>query len=72
MVDVFPVINNLHGFLALWKAKAENHFNTKYELRHENFRQGLESGAYQSTPKRLSKTMAWTCSWMSWRLSSAL
>lgn len=56
IVDQFPVLNNLSGFLAPWKAKAENHYNTKYELRDRNFRRGLESDAWNIS-KQLKMTL---------------
>ncbi|OOF92523.1 hypothetical protein ASPCADRAFT_133537 [Aspergillus carbonarius ITEM 5010] len=56
IVDQFPVLNNLPGFLAPWKAKAENHYNTKYDLRADNFRRGLESKAWNIS-KQLQKTV---------------
>ncbi|RHZ66349.1 cytochrome P450 [Aspergillus thermomutatus] len=56
IVDQFPVLNNLPGFLAPWQAKAENHYTTKYDLRAENFRRGLESDAWNIS-KHLKKTV---------------
>ncbi|OJJ42182.1 hypothetical protein ASPZODRAFT_155475 [Penicilliopsis zonata CBS 506.65] len=46
IVDLFPVLNNLPGFLAPWQAKAENHFTTKCKLRNESFRRAVESDAW--------------------------
>ncbi|KAH8704129.1 putative cytochrome P450 [Talaromyces proteolyticus] len=56
IVDQFPVLNNLPSFLAPWQAKAENHYTTKYDLRDENFRRGLESDAWNIS-KHLRKTV---------------
>jgi cytochrome P450 len=56
IVDQFPVLNNLPGLLAPWKAKAENHYTTKYELRDKNFKRGLESDAWNIS-KHLKKTV---------------
>lgn len=56
IVDQFPVLNNLPGFLAPWKAKADNHYTTKYDLRHKNFKQGLESKAWNIS-KHLKSTV---------------
>lgn len=56
IVDQFPVLNNLPGFLAPWQAKAENHYTTKYDLRDENFRRGLESDAWNIS-KQLKRTV---------------
>ncbi|PWY93142.1 putative cytochrome P450 [Aspergillus sclerotioniger CBS 115572] len=56
IVDQFPVLNHLPSFLAPWKAKAENHYNTKYDLRADNFRRGLESNAWNIS-KQLKKTV---------------
>jgi hypothetical protein len=56
IVDQFPVLNNLPGFLAPWKAKAENHHTTKYDLRDRNFQRGLESDAWNIS-KHLKKTL---------------
>ncbi|KAL2824856.1 cytochrome P450 [Aspergillus cavernicola] len=56
IVDQFPVLNNLPGFLAPWQAKAENHYRTKDDLRNENFRRGLESDAWNIS-KHLKKTV---------------
>lgn len=56
IVDQFPVLNNLPGFLAPWKAKAENHYTTKYELRDKNFTRGLESEAWNIS-KHLKRTV---------------
>ncbi|KAJ5496752.1 hypothetical protein N7463_008739 [Penicillium fimorum] len=56
IVDQFPVLNNLPGFLAPWQAKAENHYTTKHDLRDKNFRQGLESDAWNIS-KHLKKTV---------------
>ncbi|PQE17120.1 cytochrome P450 protein [Rutstroemia sp. NJR-2017a BBW] len=56
IVDQFPILNNLPGFLAPWKAKAENHYTTKYDLRDKNFRRALESDAWNIS-KHLKKTV---------------
>ncbi|EPS30933.1 hypothetical protein PDE_05886 [Penicillium oxalicum 114-2] len=56
IVDQFPVLNNLPGFLAPWKAKAENHYNTKYELRGKNFDRGIQSNAW-TISKQLKKSV---------------
>lgn len=56
IVDQFPVLNNLPGFLAPWQAKAENHYMTKYNLRDENFRRGQESDAWNIS-KHLKNTV---------------
>jgi hypothetical protein len=56
IVDQFPVLNNLLGFLALWKAKAENHYQGKHHLRHQNFKRGVESDAWNIS-KHLQKTV---------------
>ena len=42
IVDQFPVLNHLPGFLAPWNAKVDNHYSTKYALRKKNFRRALE------------------------------
>ncbi|RAK98191.1 cytochrome P450 [Aspergillus ibericus CBS 121593] len=46
IVDQFPILNHLPSCLAPWKEKAEHHYKTKYALRAENFRRGLESEAW--------------------------
>ncbi|KAK6535508.1 hypothetical protein TWF694_001963 [Orbilia ellipsospora] len=46
IVDTFPVLNNLPGFLAPWKQKAESHYTRKHALRMDNFRRGIESPAW--------------------------
>ncbi|KAJ5464568.1 uncharacterized protein N7458_000254 [Penicillium daleae] len=56
IVDQFPVLNNLPGFLAPWKVKAEKHYTTKYDLRDRNFRRGLDSEAWNIS-KHLKKTI---------------
>ncbi|EED21247.1 cytochrome P450, putative [Talaromyces stipitatus ATCC 10500] len=56
IVDQFPILNNLPGFLAPWKTKAETHYKTKYDLRIENFRRGLESDDW-TISKHLKKTV---------------
>ncbi|KAJ5919759.1 hypothetical protein N7454_009594 [Penicillium verhagenii] len=56
IVDQFPVLNNLPGFLAPWQAKAENHYNTKYDLRDKNFNRGINSEAWNIS-KQLKKTV---------------
>lgn len=56
IVDQFPVLNHLPGFLAPWKVKAENHYKTKYELRDKNFKEGLESDAWNIS-KHLKKVV---------------
>ncbi|PYI05122.1 putative cytochrome P450 [Aspergillus sclerotiicarbonarius CBS 121057] len=56
IVDQFPVLNNLPSCLAPWKEKAENHYNTKYALRADNFRRGLESDAWNIS-KQLKQTV---------------
>lgn len=55
IVDQFPILNNLPGFLAPWKAKADNHYSTKYTLRHKNFRRGVESGTWNISKLLLCK-----------------
>ncbi|RAL15145.1 cytochrome P450 [Aspergillus homomorphus CBS 101889] len=57
IVDQFPVLNHLPGFLAPWKATAENHYNTKYALRMENFRRALEDSDAWNISKQLKKTV---------------
>ncbi|KAJ5389179.1 uncharacterized protein N7496_000247 [Penicillium cataractarum] len=56
IVDQFPVLNNLPGFLAPWKAKAENHYVAKHDLRDKNFRLGLGSDAWNIS-KHLKKVV---------------
>lgn len=56
IVDQFPVLNHLPGFLAPWKAKAENHYTTKYELRDKNFKRGLKSDVWNIS-KHLKRTV---------------
>lgn len=56
IVDQFPVLNNLPSFLAPWKAKAENHYQSKHHLRHKNFQRGVESNAWNIS-KHLQKTV---------------
>ncbi|KAJ0419163.1 putative cytochrome P450 [Aspergillus carlsbadensis] len=46
IVDILPVLNNLPGFLAPWKDKAERHFQGKYALRRENFQHALQRDAW--------------------------
>lgn len=55
IVDQFPVLNNLPGFLAPWKAQAENHFTTKHNLHSRNFQRALQSDTWNIT-KHLKKT----------------
>lgn len=43
VVDMFPILNNLPGFLAPWKAVADSHYARKHTLRVNNFRRGLEA-----------------------------
>ncbi|KAL4861487.1 hypothetical protein BDV12DRAFT_64926 [Aspergillus spectabilis] len=57
IVDTFPILNNLPGFLAPWKAKAETHFQTKYALRAENFRRGLEDCPAWNISKHLKRVV---------------
>ncbi|KAJ5785189.1 uncharacterized protein N7503_010401 [Penicillium pulvis] len=56
IVDHFPILNKLPGFLATWQAKAENHYTTKYDLRGENFRRGINSSSWNIS-KYLKKTV---------------
>lgn len=56
IVDQFPVLNNLPGFLAPWKAQAENHFTTKHDLHSKNFQRALQSDAWNIS-KHLKKTV---------------
>ncbi|KAJ5199950.1 hypothetical protein N7491_009252 [Penicillium cf. griseofulvum] len=56
IVDQFPVLNNLPGFLAPWQAKAEKHYTTKHDLRGKNFRRGLESDTWNIS-KHLKKAV---------------
>lgn len=56
IVDMFPVLNNLPGFLAPWKEVAENHFNVKHSLRVGNFNRGLDSKGWNIS-KYLKKTV---------------
>lgn len=53
---IVDILNNLPGFFAPWKAKAENHYMTKYDLRDKNFRTGLDSDA-GNISKQLKKTL---------------
>ena len=46
IVDTFPVLNNLPGFLAPWKEVAESHYNRKHSLRVNNFKRGLNSDGW--------------------------
>lgn len=57
IVDQFPVLNHLPSFLAPWKAKAEKHYTTKYTLRLENFRRGLEESKAWNISKHLKKSV---------------
>ncbi|RAH66086.1 cytochrome P450 [Aspergillus aculeatinus CBS 121060] len=57
IVDQFPVLNHLPGFLAPWKAKAENHYTTKYSLRLSNFRRALEDSDAWNISKQLRQTV---------------
>ncbi|KAL2801525.1 cytochrome P450 [Aspergillus granulosus] len=57
IVDTFPVLNNLPGFLAPWKAKAEKHYQTKYALRERNFRRGLEECEAWNISKHLKRVV---------------
>ncbi|KAL3450431.1 cytochrome P450 [Aspergillus insuetus] len=57
IVDTFPILNNLPGFLAPWKAKAETHFQTKYALRAENFGRGLEDCPAWNISKHLKRVV---------------
>ncbi|KAL3458434.1 cytochrome P450 [Aspergillus heterothallicus] len=57
IVDTFPVLNNLPGFLAPWKAKAEKHYQTKEALRAENFRRGLEDCSAWNITKHLKRAV---------------
>ncbi|KAI0096816.1 putative cytochrome P450 [Hypoxylon sp. NC0597] len=41
IVDTFPVLNYLPGFLAPWKAKAESHWRRQCALHGGNLRRGL-------------------------------
>ncbi|KAK6597503.1 cytochrome p450 [Botrytis cinerea] len=56
IVDRFPVLNNLPGFLAPWQAKAENHYTTKYNMRNKNLQRGLDSDSWNIS-KQLKKTL---------------
>ncbi|TGO14183.1 hypothetical protein BTUL_0057g00500 [Botrytis tulipae] len=56
IVDQFPVLNNLPGFLAPWQAKAENHYTTKYNMRIKNLQRGLDSDSWNIS-KQLKKTL---------------
>ena len=56
IVDMFPVLNNLPGFLAPWKAIAESHYQRKYKLRVDNFRRGIEAGGWNIS-KHLKATV---------------
>ncbi|CAI7603995.1 unnamed protein product [Penicillium manginii] len=56
IVDQFPILNNLPGFLAPWKAKAENHFTAKVNMQGENFRQALSSDGW-NIAKYLKKSI---------------
>lgn len=54
IVDMFPMLNNLPGFLAPWKEVAESHYNRKHGLRVSNFKRGLDSGGWNIS-KHLKK-----------------
>ncbi|KAF7911779.1 uncharacterized protein EAE98_011894 [Botrytis deweyae] len=56
IVDQFPVLNNLPGFLAPWQAKAENHYKTKYNIRNKNLQRGLDSNSWNIS-KQLRKSL---------------
>lgn len=43
LVDTFPFLNVLPGFLAPWKAKAESHWTRQRKLHVGNLRRGLEA-----------------------------
>ncbi|RAH78814.1 putative cytochrome P450 [Aspergillus japonicus CBS 114.51] len=57
IVDQFPVLNHLPGFLAPWKAKAENHYRTKYALRLSNFRRALEASDSWNIAQQLKEAV---------------
>lgn len=56
IVDMFPILNNLPGFLAPWKAVAESHYTRKSDLRLSNFRRALKSASW-NVSKHLKMTV---------------
>lgn len=43
LVDTFPMLNKLPGFLAPWKAVVERHYWAQTELFMGNLKRGLEN-----------------------------
>lgn len=56
IVDTFPVLNHLPGFLAPWKAKAESHWTRQCALHKGNLKHGLEVDGWTFS-KQLHRTV---------------
>lgn len=56
LVDSFPVLNKLPGFLAPWKAEAASHWQRQRALHVGNLERGLESSGW-NVAKQMQKTL---------------
>lgn len=56
IVDTFPILKNLPGFLAPWKAKAESHWTRQCDLHNTNLQRGLHAPGWTFV-KQLHKTV---------------
>ncbi|KAI1504830.1 cytochrome P450 [Biscogniauxia marginata] len=56
LVDSFPILNNLPGFLAPWKAEAERHWSRQRALHVGNLQRGLQ-GSEWNFSKQMKSTL---------------